>query len=310
LLGVVVWFVLLFTTTSDSTETELVHKIVFYAILVIVPLTLSLIPAGEQRGGIGLYRLVVLAQPVAAIVTIASFYIEKGPLSAALSAAWLILTALIALVGVTRLIARRFYPLEELSVDAGLLYLPVAGVWLVVYRLGVQPLDYGEMIILLTVVHFHFAGFATPVIAGMLGRMLANTQSQPSRIFPLIVFAIIAAMPLIATGITFSPWLGLLGTLLLTSGLVLLAVLTLARVWRVIASTSARLLLVIAALSSCAAMVLACLYAYSIVTHTLIIRIPTMAMTHGVLNAFGFVTCSLIAWSIITSRHASPTQPG
>ena len=306
----VVWFVLLFTTTSDSTETELVHKIVFYAILVIVPLTLSLIPGGEQRGSIGLYRLVVLAQPVAAIVTIASFYVEKGPLSAALSGAWLILTALIALLGVTRLIARRFYPLEELSVDAGMLYLPVAGVWLVVYRLGVQPLDYGEMIILLTVVHFHFAGFATPVIAGMLGRTLANTQSQPSRIFPLIVFAIIAAMPLIATGITFSPWLGLLGTLLLTSGLVLLAVLTLARVWPAIASTSARVLFGIAAVSSCAAMVLACLYAYSIVTHTLIIRIPTMAMTHGVLNAFGFVTCSLIAWSIITARNGSVSQQG
>jgi hypothetical protein len=309
LLGVVVWVLLLLTTTSDSHEVELIHKVVFYAFLVIVPLTLSLVAGGDQRGNRGLYRLVVLAQPVAAIVTIASFFVEKGLLSAALSAVWFILTALVAVFGLTRLIARRFYPLEELSVDAGLLYLPVAGAWLVVYRLGVQPFDYGETIILLTVVHFHFAGFAAPIIAGMVGRMMATRQSQPSKVFLLIVVSLIAAMPLIAAGISFSPLLGLLGTLLLTTGLVLLAVLTLTRVWPAIASAWARALFIIAALSSCVAMVLACLYAYSIVSKTLIIRIPTMAMTHGLLNAFGFVTCSLIAWSIISAKQASVNQP-
>ena len=309
LAGTVAWLVLLFTTTSDSHEVDLIHKIVFYAFLVIVPLALSLVGAGDQRGHLGLYRVVVLVQPLAAVVTIVSFIVEKGVLSAALSVAWLIVTALVALFGVTRLLARRFYPLEELSIDAGLLYLPVAGLWLVIYRFGVQPFDYGETIILLTVVHFHFAGFAAPIIAGMVGRMLATRQSQPSRVFLVIVVALIAAMPLIAAGITFSPWLGLIGTLLLTTGLVLLAVLTLARVWPAIVSTGARLLFVIAALSSCVAMVLACLYAYSIVTHTLIIRIPTMAMTHGILNAFGFVTCSLIAWSLVTAKQTLLTQP-
>jgi hypothetical protein len=301
--GLLVSFLLLLTTSSDSHETELIHKIVFYAFLVIVPLALSLVPAGDQRGSLGLLRLILLVQPVAAIITIASFFVEKGLLSAGLSLAWFILTALIAMFGLTRLLARRFYPLEELSIDAGLLYLPVAGLWLVVYRLGVQPFDYGETIILLTVVHFHFAGFAAPIIAGMVGRMLAARQYQSSKAFLLIVVALVAAMPLIAAGITLSPLLGLIGTLLLTTGLVLLAVLTLARAWPAIASTSARILLVIAALSSCAAMVLACLYAYSIVTYTLIIRIPTMAMTHGLLNAFGFVTCSLIAWSIISANR-------
>jgi hypothetical protein len=299
----------LLTTTSDSHETELIHKVVFYAFLVIVPLALSLVPAGDQRGSLRLHRLIVLVQPVAAIVTIASFFVEKGLLSAAMSIAWLILTALAALFGVTRLIARRFYPLEELSIDAGLLYLPVAGMWLVIYRLGVQPFDYGETIILLTVVHFHFAGFAAPIIAGMAGRVLAARQPQPGKIFMLIVVAMITAMPLVAAGITFSPWLGLMGTLLLTTGLVLLGVLTLARVVPAITSPIAKILLVIAALSSCAAMVLACLYAYSIVAHTLILRIPTMAMTHGLLNAFGFVTCSLIAWSLFVASGASVNQP-
>jgi hypothetical protein len=211
----------------------------------------------------------------------------------------LILTGLVALYAVTRLIARGGpYPLPELSIDAGLLYLPVAGVWLVIYRLGEQPFGYGETIILLTVVHFHFAGFAVPIIAGMNGRVLASTEF-PQRIYAFAVFGIIAAMPLVAAGITLSPVVGLIGTLLLSIALLLLAVLTIGWVRPVIERRSNKILLVLAALASCSAMVLASLYAYSIVTHTLILTIPTMAMTHGILNAFGFVTCSLFVWSRI-----------
>ena len=289
--GVVVWLITLLLTTSDSEQAELVHKVVFWAVLVIVPLGLSVV--GEERG---LYKLIVFAQPVAALFTIASFFVQKGVLSAALASAWLILNILIALLGLIRLTSRGFHRIEELSVDAGLLYLPIAGGWLVIYRLGIQPFDFGEMIVLLTAVHFHFAGFATPIIAGMSGRALAR-RDYPRNVFGLSVFALIAAMPLVAAGITFSPWLGFAGALLLTLGLVLLAVLTLGWIAPSITSKPWRALLLIAAISSCAAMVLACLYAYSLATQTLMITIPGMAMTHGLLNAFGFVTCSLLVWS-------------
>ena len=85
-------------------------------------------------------------------------------------------------------------------------------------------------------------------------------------------------------------------------GLALLAVLTIGWVGPAISLAKWRALLLIGALSSCAAMVLACLYAYSLATKTLIITIPGMALTHGLLNAFGFVTCSLIAWSQIAPQ--------
>ena len=111
-------------------------------------------------------------------------------------------------------------------------------------------------------------------------------------------------MPLVAAGITFSPLVGLAGTLLISAGLVVLAVLTVARVLPAVASMSSRLLFLVAALSSCTAMVLACLYAYSLTAHILILRIPTMAMTHGLLNAFGFTTCSLLAWTIINAKNS------
>ena len=297
--GFVAWVLMLLTITTDSHETELIHKVVFFAMLVIVPLALSLVTAGDERGNLRLYSWAVIIQPIAAVVTIASFFFEKGLLSASLSSAWLILSSLIALFGLTRLVARGVFPVQEASVDAGLLYLSVASVWLVIYRFGVQPFDYGETIILLTVVHFHFAGFAAPIIAGMVGRTLSTTN-PPSKTYSVMVVSIVAAMPLIAAGITFSPWLGLIGTFLLAAALAILAVLTIRRVLPATASLSARLLLLLAALSSCTAMVLACLYAYSIVAHTVILRIPTMAMTHGLLNAFGFSASSLLAWSMIS----------
>src|SRR5687767_9923147 len=83
--GVVLWLLLVLAVTTDSHETELMHKVVFFAMLVIVPLGLSLVMADEQTGSLGLYRLAVLVQPIAAIVTVASFFFEKGTLSAALS---------------------------------------------------------------------------------------------------------------------------------------------------------------------------------------------------------------------------------
>ena len=298
--GVVVWLITLLLTTSDSEQTELIHKVVFWAVLVIVPLGLSVVAPDERRES-ALYKLVVLVQPVAALLTIASFFFEKGVLSAVLASAWLVLNVLIALLGFLRLTSRRFHRIEELSIAAGLLYLPVAGAWLVVYRLGIQPFGYGEMIILLTVVHFHFAGFATPIIAGMSGRFLAG-RNYPHRVLTAVVLAIVAAMPLVAAGITFSPWIGFVGALLLTTGVVLLAVLTVGWVRPAINSVAWRILLLIGAIASCVALVLACLYAYSLATHTLILTIPTMALTHGLLNAFGFVTCSLVAWSQIAPR--------
>jgi hypothetical protein len=292
--GAVVWVLLLFLASSDSPQTELIHKIVFFAILVVVPLGLAV--AGDSFGSLWLYKLVVLVQPFAALMTGASFFVAMGMRAAILASAWLILTGLVALFGLSRLIARGVYPLHELSIDAGLLYLPVAAGWLVIYRFGVQPFGYGEIIILLTVVHFHFAGFAAPIIAGANGRVLATTQ-YPHKVFGVSIFAIVAAMPLVAAGITFAPPLGLIGTLLLSLGLVSLAVLTLGWVLPAVGPGGKRLLLAVAALASCAAMVLACLYSYSLVAKILILKIPTMAMTHGILNAFGFATLSLLIWS-------------
>jgi hypothetical protein len=205
---------------------------------------------------------------------------------------------------------RGVHPAEETCVDAGLLYLPVGGVWFVMSRLGIQPFGFGDTIVLLTAVHFHFAGFAAPILAGMAGRLL-NAQKRPPSLFPLVAIGIIGGTPLVAGGITFSPALALIGAFVISIGLMLLAGLVIGLLLRMVDSVTGRVLLGISSLSSFSAMVLACMYAYSIVAKKLIIDIPQMAMTHGLLNAFGFATCGLLAWSIIKPptrvRASEPT---
>ena len=69
--GVIVWLITLLLTTSDSEQAELVHKVVFWAVLVIVPLGLSVV-ADQSK----LYKVVVFAQTVAALFTIAAYFVQ------------------------------------------------------------------------------------------------------------------------------------------------------------------------------------------------------------------------------------------
>jgi hypothetical protein len=296
--GGAVWLASLFFQTSDSFETELIKRIFLLGIFVIVPLGLSLVATTDRGRHSILYSLAVVTQPIGAVASCISFYLRPGLTAALLASTWLFVNTLIAFFGMWRFWRRGVYPAEEACVDVGLLYLPVGGIWFVMSRLGIQPFGFGDTIVLLTAVHFHFAGFAAPILAGMAGRLL-NAQKRPPALFPLAVIGIIGGTPLVAAGITFSPALALIGALVISIGLTLLAGLVIGSLLRKVEPTTGRILLGISSLSSFSAMVLACLYAYSIVAKKLIIDIPQMAMTHGLLNAFGFATCGLIAWSII-----------
>ena len=299
-MGAVVWLGFLFVRTSNSNETELINKILLSGVLVIVPLALSLAPIEQSEENSLLYRGAILAQPIGALAAAISFLLYSGPPAAILSGSWLLITLVIAAFGLRRLAGRGAELSREMFVDAGMLYLPVGGVWLVISRLGIQPLGFGETIVLLTAMHFHFAGFAAPILAGLAGRALPDTLT---RVFALAGGCIVGSIPLVAAGITFSPVLALVGALIISLGLILLAVLVLGWILRTVDSFAAQTLLVVSSLSSVCAMVLACLYAYSIVAKTVIVDIPQMAMTHGILNSFGFALCGLLGWSI-----ASPSR--
>lgn len=303
-LGGAVWFLLFLARIGDSPETALMQRIVLLGILVIVPLALSLVPASESRDGESLlYRLSLLVQPFAAIGAVVSFLLDPGMPAAVGAFVWFCETALIAVFGLQRLSRPELRVPAEVSICAGLLFVPVGGFWLVVHRLGIQFLDFGDTIILLTAVHFHFAGYAAPILAGLAGRRLSQI-AVVSRIFKRIPTGIIAGTPLVAAGISASPVLALVGTAMISLSLVLLAILVVGWILPSMESIPGRVLLLLSSVSCLPAMVLACAYAYSIVFHKLIIDIPQMAMTHGVANAFGFSLCGLLAWCFVSCDNS------
>ena len=303
-LGGLVWLLLFLARIGDSPETSLMQRIALLGILVIVPLALSLVPRSDSVDEKSLlYRLALLVQPLAAVCAVLSFLLDPGVPAAVLAFFWFCETALIALFGLQRLSQSELRSPAEVSINAGLVFVPVAGAWLIVHRLGIQPLGYGETIILLTAVHFHFAAYAAPILAGLAGRRLTQF-AKISRVFKLTPMGIIAGTPLVAAGISFSPALAFVGTIMIAMSLLLLAILVVGWILPSMKSMPGRVLLLLSSVSCLPAMALACAYAYSIVFHKLIIDIPQMAMTHGLANAFGFSLCGLVAWCFVNREES------
>jgi len=283
------------------------QRIVLLGILVIVPLGLSLVPAPQSKDrDVWIYHLALLVQPFGAIAAIVSFLINPDVPAAILASLWFCVTAVIALLGLWRFRLPEFRSAAEVSINAGLIYLPVGSAWLIVSRLGIQLLGYGDTIILLTAVHFHFAAYAAPLLAGLAGRKLSK-YGRVDQVFKLAPIGIIAGIPLVAAGITSSPYVAFVGTILISLALFLLAILVAGWIVPSVGVLPAQILLLVSSASSLPAMTFACLYAYSIVFKKLLIDIPKMAMTHGIVNAFGFALCGLIAWAII--NRADTHQP-
>ena len=307
-MGGAFWLVLLFIRTGDSGETELIQKILLLGMLVIVPLGLALAPASQTESEALLYRAAVSAQPIGAVAGAFSFLLNRGQPAAILALSWLLVSAVIGLAGLRRVLKRGPSLSQELFVDVAMVYLPVGSAWFVASRLGLQPLGFGDTIVLLTATHFHFAGFAAPILAGLVGRTLTGVGQSVHVIFLLAGIFIVGGTPLIAAGITFSPMLALVGAIVISIGLSVLAILVLGWVLKKMISFLAQVLLVVSSLSNIAAMVLACLYAYSLIAKTVILDIPQMAMTHGILNSLGFALCGLLGWTLASRAEETERE--
>jgi len=204
--GAAVWAVVLFVRISQSVETELIDKILLLAVLVIVPLGLSLVNGGVESGMPNLfYRLAVLTQPFGALAVVGSFFLEHGVTAALVASVWSAVTIIVAIYGLSRLLLKPLQTTAEISIDIGLIYLSVGSGWLVMARLGMQTLGFGDTIVLLTAVHFHFAGFVAPVLTGLAGRKLDHSDARIERVFLIATIAVTVGTPLVAAGLTLIP---------------------------------------------------------------------------------------------------------
>jgi len=296
------------------------EALVAFAIAVVVPLGVSAAAPGDTARLRGLAkRAVASAGPFG----LASFVFPTGGVSAALALVWLGATCVVALAGLQRLVARRGGPLEDIAVDVGHLYLPIGGAWLFASRAGISPMGFQEPIVLYTAAHFHFAGFAAPVVVGLVGRELevgVAARSGPASRFFYRVSAVVVLLgvPLVAAGITLSRALEAPASVLLGAGMLLLAMfLWLAALRRLfgggpLVRRATALLLFVAGLSLVGSMLLAVAFT---TTGSAgrdagqgLIPLSTMVAYHGVANAVGFAAASLLAFVASPPGEEAPPK--
>jgi hypothetical protein len=173
-----------------------------------------------------------------------------------------------------------------------------------------NPLGFSDDIVLLTAVHFHYAGFAALTILGMTGRFAEGM------LYRVTAWGAITGIPFLALGITFSPSLECAAALLLASSLVSAAGITAFVVLPQVAHRSARVMLAVSAASVVVAMLLAGIYALGRYHGRDWLDIPKMAAMHGLVNALGFSLCGLVGWNLVepltrrqTPRDTFPSGP-
>lgn len=297
LAGALAWLVLLVILPAESQTIALISRLLLLAVLVLVPLALGLVASRCSGHGAAHLRLALRVQPLAAVAVVGAFVLPAGALAGLLASSWLLFAGIVALLGVARLFDDRLRNAAELCVDMSLLLLPVGGFWLAMARFGARPLGFGDTIVLLTAVHFHYAGFALLLLAGLAGRRLREGPPRGWSIFRLAAAGISTGVPLVALGIAFSRPLEILAVLLLAASVLVFAFLTLVAIVPQLVRRTARALLAISALASVATMLLAAGYAAGSFVG-LALTIPQMVLAHGVVNAFGLVLCGLLAWTI------------
>ena len=298
LLGGLAWIGVVLTAKGSRIPIGAIEQLFLLAPLVIVPLGLLLTSVScQDRHGPFAYQLACWLQPFAAFLVVVSFWLASGVWAASLTLPWLLVSGLAGLSRLPAVARGGFGRIEEVCVDAGLLYLVVGAVWLVLSRFGASLLGFEEPIVLLTAVHFHYTGFAVPLIAGAVGRALNRSLPRWHPLFRCVAIGVIGGPPLIALGFVFSPLLKVVAVVWLAVSLVGLCLFSLV-VLPIMHHRVAQGLLAVFTTAGLVGMVLASVYAIGEFTGQFWLSIPHMARTHGVINALGFTLCGLLAWII------------
>jgi YndJ-like protein len=312
LAGAVVWLGLWFRPLPGSDDARQVARVLLLAILVLVPLALELVVTPDRYGRpVAPGRLACGLQPVGAALAVASFFVGSGARAGLLASAWLLFALLVAGLGLRRLLARGLVRAEEVCIDAGLIYLPVGAAWLVLARMGARPMGFGGTIVLLTAMHFHYAGFFAPLLAGLAGRQGFHFRSFPGKDFRLIAAGVGFGPAVVAAGIASFRWLEVAGVLVLAAALIGLALLMALAIAPRLEPAASKAAIVVSAAALVFAMAFACAYGVGKFVGGPAASIGTMVRFHGWVNACGFVLPALLAWLAIRPQPhvAAPGTP-
>jgi hypothetical protein len=156
-------------------------------------------------------------------------------------------------------------------------------------------LAFSDEIVMLTAVHFHYAGFALPVLCG-----LAATK-RPGPLAMTAVLGVVTGVPLTAVGITLSQ-LGIgvgvetVSTWITAGAGLLTAVLYFRLFFDSRSRLAVRALWGITAVTLTIGMILAASYGSRGIIQLDWLTIPWMRAVHGTANSLGFALSGLLGW--------------
>ncbi|WP_069170337.1 YndJ family protein [Streptomyces griseus] len=272
----------------------LVGLIVMLGMLVVVPMGLGLV--GDPALG-RIRRL----WPYFAVPGAVSLWLPRGGAAAALALCYALGTVLLAAHAPLRVARTRSARPAEIALLTALATPSVAALALVAERSGHELFGFGLGILALTVPHFHFAGFAAALVAGLVCRAGDGAGGR------FAALSVPLGTLLVLGGYFVGDTAELAGAVVLTAGMWAVALLT----WRTARAGGpdrpARALLTASAAVLVVTMVLALSWALGEATGLPHPTLTWMAATHGLGNALGFALCSLLAWRRL--HHPAPSAP-
>ena len=289
---------------SPRLDRSWIELLFLFATLVIVPLGLHLTRRFDGPGAAsGFENAAYKTQSPAAIVAAVSFYCSSPITSVGFGIPWSTFAVTLAAARIWRILRIRARKFDDWRALLAFLYLSIGATWFLASRLGLSPIGFHEPIVLLTAVHFHYAGFAAAILVRALARVSGRGDFR-APIFSAAAAGALAGPAFLAAGFVIGPRVKLVATLMMALGEILLAGCFLVSVPGV-NEIGARVLLVVSAAAVMASMCLASLWALGEFPRQPFLDITRMAAWHGSLNAFGFTFCGLTAFSISGSPEIS-----
>lgn len=269
-------------------DLSLTHVLLMLGTVVVAPLALGVLGVVD--------RPVIRIAPLAGVLAAIGLALPQGAGAASLALPWALLavgTAVAAVPSVFRAVRPTVTPTHTgraLAPLAALGFWVVGTCWLLLDRLALDPVGVGPDLVLLTAVHFHFAGLAATTIVTAspgpdrrgIGGMLGTAALVGTMIAPVLV----------AVGFVAVPALQVAGAVIFTIALL---------AWSIQAPRvgvgATRAAWFLARASVWVSMPLAVWWATGFVTGLPAPSIPVMAATHGVANALGFALPGLMVLS-------------
>jgi hypothetical protein len=298
--GSLIWLLLLASAYLNISRLSVFDLLFLLAPWVVVPLALSLVPAtsSSRLAALSASILRCLLFPGAALTTF-SFFLSDGLWAGLLTCVWLLIALALVLDGLVRFIKSRLKLFPDFCFAVGEGYALVGALWLLASRLGLQPVGFREPIVLLTAIHFHYAGLMAGVLAGLVASRLGPSLASLYLRIPLA--CAVLGPGLLGLAFLAGPRWKLAAVGLMVIGECGVALGTFRIGLSDAGTLGGRLLL---AGSACVifGMALAGIWAVGEYPLHAFVNLEQMARYHGVLNSVGFGLCSLVGWTFLRNK--------